>query len=608
MESLKPRSSARWFGTAALCVVFGLGCDLGLEAPPRGDIDVLLMPPDPAACPDLPCAVQDQGAADGALRVRVLDGDRLVEQVDTRYRLGALPPIPTTFFTSGLQILVEAIRFDGAGAFTVASGASVPLRPEQRDWVDARWIPMTRTERFVAAYGVDPSELESSGRLPLPSDPLQAFFLREGRVGHTLTPMPTLQGVLAVGGVVAGRSGAGRGGTRFEAALDHIEFFDEWTGRWVAVARDGCEREEQARGDCGLRLGIPRAFHATVLLSDGRVLVVGGMTDDGADGFRALDSIEVIEIDPQTARGTVRTLPERLSVPRMMHTATLLPRGEVAVVGGFPGRYTADATALGSLDRTMDVELIESGPQGFRVRAGGPRLEFGRAMHDAVYMTYRNTGLVVSGGLGAAGETVPTFEFFYQEPETGTFARATASVPRRLASPRYGHRSVLLREERGEEASRAQQVLFVGGFGAADPQAEFLRAGRNAVGEVEILRIDPQANAVRIDAARAVDLPFASGWPSVVVLPLSEEVLVMGGLNDEARALDDAVRLVRQGSGVWGTRAVPGGLREARAGAPAVVLQNHLVLVAGGMGAGDATRSDAEYYNPNDFRFLVVEP
>ncbi len=87
-----------------------------------------------------------------------------------------------------------------------------------------------------------------------------------------------------------------------------VELYDPITNNWTPVAP----------------MNTPRATHSATLLSDGRVLVVGG-----SDGAGVLSSAEIY--DPNTNAWTV--VPA-MTTARQYHTATLLADGTVLVAGG----------------------------------------------------------------------------------------------------------------------------------------------------------------------------------------------------------------------------------------------------------------------------------
>lgn len=79
-----------------------------------------------------------------------------------------------------------------------------------------------------------------------------------------------------------------------------------------------------------------RQTHAATRLADGRVLITGGVAQGGAAA--TLASAEIY--DP--ASGTFQSAGE-MTVPRLAHASTLLPDGRVLIVGGFGNPYIAES-------------------------------------------------------------------------------------------------------------------------------------------------------------------------------------------------------------------------------------------------------------------------
>src|SRR5205823_3264895 len=79
-------------------------------------------------------------------------------------------------------------------------------------------------------------------------------------------------------------------------------------------------------------LGTTRWYHTATLLPNGYVLVTGGMTANFRGPHETVASAELY--DPATG---VWMATGSMTTARCMHTATLLPNGQVLVAGGFDG-------------------------------------------------------------------------------------------------------------------------------------------------------------------------------------------------------------------------------------------------------------------------------
>lgn len=76
-------------------------------------------------------------------------------------------------------------------------------------------------------------------------------------------------------------------------------------------------------------LTIPRFGHASTLLPDGRILVTGGFTSCSATKCQACKSVEIIDVES----GEIETLSDMVE-ERAMHEAVLLSDGSVVIFGG----------------------------------------------------------------------------------------------------------------------------------------------------------------------------------------------------------------------------------------------------------------------------------
>ena len=150
--------------------------------------------------------------------------------------------------------------------------------------------------------------------------------------------------------------------------LDSCEVFDPATQLFTAVAS----------------MNFPRTFAAGVLLNDGRVLVTGGRSVDGAGAFLVRRDAEIY--DPVNNSWTLLTA--SMSVPRAGHFSALAPDGKVVLVGGEEG--IASGELYDTITRTFGPAA--SAPSAPHVFGAGTILPDGRP--------------ILFGGLDSRGVTL----------------------------------------------------------------------------------------------------------------------------------------------------------------------------------------------------------
>ena len=165
----------------------------------------------------------------------------------------------------------------------------------------------------------------------------------------------------------------------------------------------------------------PRGGHASVLLGDGSVLVMGGFNNS----CTSLDTAEVF--DPSTQ--TFTALTSKMAAGRSDLAATLLANGMVLLTGG------------GSCDNALDTaELFDPTTQSFT--AISATMTMLRRGHGSSRLT--NGSVLVSGG-GTLGSNPPltlvaldTAELF--EPSTQGFS----AISEMMTTPRFVHTQTTL--------------------------------------------------------------------------------------------------------------------------------------------------------------------
>ncbi len=178
-------------------------------------------------------------------------------------------------------------------------------------------------------------------------------------------------------------------------------------GRTLVVGGEGRSAETRIRRGDGLeipvpaRLDIPRAWHSASVLPDGRVVVWGGIDDDG----RFVSTPELLDVDTSrwTALGTMGS-------PRALHSTTVLTDGRVLIAGGIDGDGAEPA-----------MEIWD--PRAGAVLALGRGV--GRYGHEATLVA--DGRVLLSGGVTSSG--LPAGDAVVVDAESGTVEPAPPDRP-----------------------------------------------------------------------------------------------------------------------------------------------------------------------------------
>lgn len=304
-----------------------------------------------------------------------------------------------------------------------------------------------------------------------------------------------------------------------------------WTGEWSQT---------------GNMVAGHRAGHTATLLPDGRVLVVGGDTDE-------LASSEYFD----SRTGTWSTGGD-LSSMRVDHTATLLPDGTVLVVGGRAGS-AADANQL------QTAELYDHASQQWTETTD--EMSVARDTHTATLMS---DGTVLIAG----GNTDQTRAERYDPTSRTWLPSGDMSVSRRY------HAATLL---------PTGKVLVTGGLTLDDRSNRLI-----ATNSVEIY--DPASNSWSTGSNA---MATARAQHIAILLP-NGKVLVAGGIDASGEPVASA-EVYDPTSNTW---APIDRMTTSRSNFTATLLGDGRLLAIGG--CGTTCRESAELYDPEMGRWRSV--
>ncbi len=332
-------------------------------------------------------------------------------------------------------------------------------------------------------------------------------------------------------------------------------------------------------------LNHPRYGHSATLLPDGKVAVIGGRGIP-----RTLNQVEIY--DPSS--GTWSVSSALLATPRKFHTATLLADGRVVIVGG---------SNLGNAP-IASVEIFSSSSPAWSATGS-----MGTTRGYAPSVTLPDGKILVTGGYN--GSELTTADLY--NPATGSWSSAGTMVSGHTegTATLLPNGRVLLAGHR-EPGSGQNSELYdpAAGTWTALPNMPSSRIRHTATllvsGKVLItggglpsglaasLLFDPDTNSWSTSGS------LATGrlWHTATALP-NGKVLATGGTSDFAMESFGSCELYDPAAGTWST---VNAMLETRQRHSSTLLSNGKVLVVGGlhMGGGfTATpRATAELYDP----------
>lgn len=354
----------------------------------------------------------------------------------------------------------------------------------------------------------------------------------------------------------------------------------------VALALSACLATGAGTED--VQLSTPRAAHASIVLDDGRVLLIGGCVRDGCEAGPNSATVDIFDPGSRTITEAGRLIGIRVSAK-----AARLPDGRVLIVGGWEaGEASADAEifdpatgrsrSAGTLSTTRgDVSvatladgriLIVGGFDGRRRLAGadifdpatdtftaaGP-LNEARSATESVLLSDGRV-LVVGGTVGRPGATAPLASAEIFDPATGRFT-PTGS----MGEARHKHAALRLMDGRvlviagsdeGDRDGKKQTLEIFDPVRGEFAPAGTLRQARYKLGDAVVLLPDgrvliaggaphPEIYDPATGSSEAMAFDLGGSWNFMTAARLADgRVLLAGGYNERGLAVSDRTWLL----------------------------------------------------------------
>jgi Galactose oxidase, central domain/Kelch motif len=245
-----------------------------------------------------------------------------------------------------------------------------------------------------------------------------------GRVYHTATLLYNGKVLIAGGSTVADLTTG--------VPLDSIEIYDPATGKFT-VSTDSVMADH-------------RFSHSSILLNNGKVLLVGGI---GLAGQK-LATAELY--DPASAAINKISATGSMATPRWLNTITSMADGTILVVGGSSGTISGDVPSATYL---ATAETYDPGT-GLFTDLSPVQMSDTRGFHTTTLLA--DSSLLIAGGYGLmsgsplTGSSLATAELF-TPGVGGAFAYTTGNMPLERAN----HTATIL--------PSSGRVLLIGGSG-----------------------------------------------------------------------------------------------------------------------------------------------